>query len=359
MKIKYIANFNDGTGWAKAATYKALALDHAGYDVYCEELKYNNVSIVLEDRISQLLDKKSDQFDIIMQHVLPSEYKYYPNAKNIGVFEIDTLNLSNTFWIKKLSMMDQIFVPNKASKQSLINSGIKVPIDIFPHLFNYDKIVNLNKAAEIMELNNTFNFMFVGEFAKQKNLEGLLRAFHAEFEYIEPVSLYIKVEKDLKVVEEFCEAIKQRLRKNGKYKKEVIVNSYMPDQILWSTMIQCHCFVNPSYGDAWCYPAMEASAMGMPVIYTAGTGVEEYSEESNAIPSMHEGCYGVLDTIEGLYTCEDFWLEPSVLHLQKKMRGIYDSFINNREYYLANKKAKVEEMKYYDYRNSDILKGLI
>ncbi len=69
MKIKYIGNFNDGTGWAKAATYKAIALDYAGYDVYCEELKYNNVSVILEGKIAELLDKKSDAYDVVIHHV--------------------------------------------------------------------------------------------------------------------------------------------------------------------------------------------------------------------------------------------------------------------------------------------------
>lgn len=359
MKIKYIGNFNDGTGWAKAATYKALALDFAGYDVYCEELKYNNISVILEDRISELLDKKSSNYDIVIQHVLPTEYKYHADAKNIGVFELDTLSLSNPIWLKNLSMMDEIFVPNVASKEALINSGLKVKISIFPHLFNYDKIINLNKVAEIGELNSTFNFVFVGEFTKQKNLESVLRAFHAEFNYVEPVNLYIKTEKELNIIEDFCNAVKQRLQKNGKYKKEVIVNSYMPDQILWSTMLQCHCFVMPSCGDAWCYPAMEASAMGLPVIYTSGTGIGEYADNRNSIQAFTSRCYGVSDAVEGLYTCSDFWLEPSVLDLQFKMRGIYQNFIEEGESDAKNRLQKVDDMKYYDYKNSVILKGLI
>lgn len=360
MKIKYIGNFNDGTGWAKAATYKAIALDYAGYDVYCEELKYNNVSVILEGKIAELLDKKSDAYDVVIHHVLPTEYKYHPGAKNIAAFELDSLSLSNILWIKKLSMMDEIFVPSKASKDALINSGLKVPISIFPHLFNYDKIFNLNKTVEIPDLNNSFNFVFVGEFSKQKNLEGLLRAFHTEFNYIEPVNLYIKTEKELNVVEDFCNAVKQRLQKNGKYKKETIVSSYMPDQVLWSTMLQCHCFVMPSYGDAWCYPAMEASAMGLPVIYTMGTGIQEYTpSEETAINAFTCPCYGVTDTVEGLYTCNDFWLEPNILHLQYRMRQVYKNFMENREEYTAARLKKVDEMKYYDYKNIEILKGLI
>jgi len=351
MKIKYIGNFNDGTGWAKAATYKALALAHAGYDVYCEEFKYNNVSIVLEDKITQLLEKKSDKYDIVIQHILPSEYKYYPGVKNIGVFEFDTLTLSNEFWLKKLEMMDEIFVPTSLCKEQLISYWLKVRIKVFPHLFNYEKISNLTKAAEILELSGSFNSVFVGEFSKQKNLEGLLRAFHAEFNYIEPVNIYIKTEKELKIVEDFCDAVKQRLRKNSKYKKEVIVSSYMPDQILWSTLMQCHCFVMPSYGDAWCYPAMEASAMGIPVIYTAGTGLEEYCDSATRVNSIEEHCYGALDSVEGLYSCDDLWLEPSIKHMQYIMRSVYSTFMQNRDIYMSYREKQSEHMKYYDYKN--------
>ena len=65
MKIKYIGNFNDGTGWSKASTYNLLAIDYAGYDVYAEEMKYSKNHLPLEDRVQELMAKNLENLMLL------------------------------------------------------------------------------------------------------------------------------------------------------------------------------------------------------------------------------------------------------------------------------------------------------
>jgi glycosyltransferase involved in cell wall biosynthesis len=361
MKIKYVGNFTDGTGWAKASTYNALALHHAGYDVYCSEHKYNDLNHVLEPEITELLEKKSDSYDAIVQHVLPMDYKYYGGVKNIGFVVLENTHFTNVSWLSNIKMMDEMLVPNKASQKCLEIHGIKSRI--FPHTFNFDKVHNTGTAASISELANTFNFVFIGDFCHRKNIEALLRAFHTEFDYIEPVNLYIKTwGKPFQEFESFCNDVKAKMKKQALYKKEVIVCDYLPEEVMLSTLKQCHAFVMPSRGEAWCYPAMEAMALGIPPIYTAGIGVEEYAKPDFSgleVKSHETSCFGAVDTMSDLYTCEDRWLEIDVLDLQYRMRLLYNTYVQARESYQAISNNCIEDVSKFNYSNCELIKDVI
>ena len=363
MKIKYIGNFNDGTGWAKASTYNALALDAAGYDVYCSEVKYNNVNNVLEQRITELLTKESSDFDVVIQHVLPMDYKYVGGAKNIGFIALENVKFSNRAWLASLKIMDDIFVPNVASKEALAMN--KIESKVFNHSFNLSKIQNSPKVTNIPELDGKFNFVFVGEFVERKNIEALVLAFHNEFHYTEPVNLYIKTSgKSPQEVKGFCDEVKAKMKKTTRYKAEIIVSDYMDENALWSTLRQCHAFAMPSRGEAWCYPAMEAMAIGIPVIYTDGIGVGDYVknlETGLSVLSYATPCYGANDTFQDIYTSKDAWLEPSIYHLQAAMRNMYLSYISGNENFNYNNFSNncLEAVKKYDYTNSKLVEGLL
>lgn len=362
MKIKYIGNFTDGTGWAKASTYNALALTSAGFDVYCQEVKYNKNQVVLEDQILELLNKESATYDIVVQHVLPKDYRYFGGVKNVGFVALESIILTNMIWLKNLNMMDELWVPNTASKNCLVNSGISYEkIKVLPHTFNYEKIVNTNDGASISQLDNNFNFAFVGEFSKRKNLEALLRAFHGEFDYIEPVNLFIKTSSNLETLNGFRTDVRKRMKLGSRYKEEIIVCDYLPEDVLTSIVKQCHAFVMPSYGEAWCYPAMEAMAAGLPIVYTNGIGIEDYQEyeSSFAVESYASYCYGATDTFDDIYTSRDLWREINVADLQMTMRKVFELYQTQREVYEGMSNTVKTQIAKYDFRNPEIARSIL
>lgn len=361
MKIRYIGNFNDGTGWAKASTYNVLALDAAGYDVYCEERKYNNQNVVLENKIHELLAKERPvEYDIVVQHVLPSDYRYYQGVKNIGFVELETLTLSHTLWIKKLNSMDEIWVANYGSMQCLENSGIdKSKIKVFPHFFNIDKVKQTSDSVKIDQLDATFNFIFTGEFSKRKNLEALIFAFNNEFDISEPVNLVVKVNRDQETVSNFINDIKARMRKSNRYKNEIIISGYLEENVLNSIVSKCHSFVIPSYGEAWCYPAIESMGLGLIPIYTSGIGVQEYDVCGYEVDARVMPCYGATDTLPDLYTSNDYWIEINPFELQKKMRQLYNVYLEDRNAFNGMRNACIKQAELYDYKNSEMIRGIL
>lgn len=348
LKILYIGNFTDGTGWAKAGTYNALCLDHAGHDVYCRELKYSSNNLVLDPRIIELMEKvPPNDIELVVHHVLPTEYIKYPNVKNVGAIELETVSLHNVQWIKSMNLMDEMWVPNQSSKKSLMNEKIHKNVKTLEHSIDVQKIAN-SPYQPIPELQNAYNFLFVGENVIRKNLEMLIAAFYSEFNAVEKVNLVIKTNKrpDL-------DKIWQETRNiNSKRKDIFLIDEYLPEEKIYNLMRNCHLFVMPSSGESCCFPALEASCLGLRILLTQGIASQEYCTHALSIQSHIDQCYGSLDGLTGLYTSQDIWYRPEMLSLRRQMRSAYSAYLENHAVYGNN-------MKYYDYRDTRKLREVI
>lgn len=341
-KIKYISNFSDGTGWAKAGTYNALALSTV-YDVTCEEKKYNKASFPLEESLAELFNK-SGPSDYTVHHVLPTDYIRLPNTVNVGCLEVEA-TISNKQWLKNINLMDFMIVPDHDSVELLEMSGVK-NVKVLPHSFNYDRIVQYADSAKIEGIDGSFNFLFVGEFSVRKNIETLLRAFYTEFDNKESVNLIIKTSGDGNAINQFCESVKQQCRKNSKCRTPIIISGRLSEQDLISITRQCHAFVTASHGEAWCYPALESLACGLDVVYPYYSGIHSYAPHSYFVRSSRSHCYGATDAVEGLYTCQDLWTDVDLHELMRTMRKVASGE--------PRKSAAVnaEIAKKYDYKNA-------
>lgn len=342
-KIKYINNFTDGTGWAKAGTYNALALSTL-YDVTCEERKYNNNSIVLEDELPVLINKSDGPFEYTVHHVLPTDYIRLPNTINVGFLPVEA-SISNKQWLKNINMMDFLIVPDHNSIELLEMSGIK-NVKKLPHYFNYDRIAGYPDSAKVEGIDGSFNFLFVGEFSVRKNVETLLRAFYTEFDAKENVNLLIKTNGDASKINQFCENVKQQCRKNSRCKTPIVITGRLSEQDLVSITRQCHAFITASHGEAWCYPALESMACGLDVIYPYYTGIHSYALTNYFVRSSRSHCYGAIDAVEGLYTCQDWWTDVDLHELMRTMRKVVS------EQPKKNASANIETAKKYDYKNA-------
>lgn len=341
MKILYRGNFNDGTGWAKSSTYMALALESAGHDVYCQEVKYRNVHVCLEPRIYELLEKKSDTYDLVVHHVLPTEYVKYGNVKNVGFFMCETLTLNNEYWTKNIKKMDEIWVPDQTSFNVINNISPNTKVKKVPLFFNLDNILSARQTY-IPEIQNSYNFLFVGENIERKNIQGLIIAFQSEFDYNENVSLIIKTNSQVDI-----QSINERIKKHGRKKNIYVHLDRMAESELYSLMKSCHAFVTASRGETWCYPAAEMQALGRPIIYTENTGIEEFANPNTCYrtAATEDQCYGAVDTLEDLCTYQDTWMNPHILSLRKNMRQCYVEFAQGKSTIQKN-------MSIYHYANA-------
>ena len=354
MKVLYIGNYKDGTGWANACLNNILALDSAGVSVVPRCITFNNKNLPLPQRVYELEQNDTNNADVCIQHTLPPYYSYNGNIKNIGFYVTETNTFRDTAWHKAINLMDEAWVPNKKIVGASRSSGVTIPIKIAPHSIDTSSFASCDDSAHVEELIHTFNFCFVGDFIHRKNIEDLLRAFHTEFHPSEPVNLFLKLSKHgyssgecLNLFYKASKEITASLKIRDKYKKEIVITGFLERKHLNSVMNQCHCFVMPSYGEAWCIPALEAMALGMPVIYTSGTGMDDFCS-GYAINAKDSPCYKGTESIPAMYTASSKWREIDVDHLSQLMRTAYETYSTDRDEFNILREASLAKAEEYD-----------
>ena len=278
--------------------------------------------------------------------------------KNIGLFCCETSHFNNCLWPDKLNTMDEIWVTNKYAKKSCINSHVKKPIKIVGIPIDTGKFEQSYEKLNIQR--DHFIFYFIGEMVRRKNLAALIKAFHLEFDCEESVSLVIKSHvpgllpnESKQRVKEFCTEIKKGLKlyqNIEQYKSEYIISDNITDEQIMQLHYSCDCFVMPSYGEAWCIPAMEAMGMGKTPIVTRNTGMTSFVSDVTGwwVNSRYEPVFGASDTFGDLYVANETWLSINILELRSTMREAYS---NSK---LRKQKSDAGAGKVYDFSYTKI-----
>lgn len=339
MKVLYIGNYKDGTGWGNAAKNNILALNSAGVDVVARPICYNNKNLT-DPRLESLESKNLSGVDVCIQHSLPPTYKYKHKVKNIALYYTETSNWQHTLWHKYINLLDEAWVSSRHEKNTSFKSGVKVPIKVFKNCIDYNSYQNIQCDAKVKELKDGFNFCFFGEFNTRKNISSLLRAYHSAFHYSENVNLFLKLhdptlspQATLDKAKQLNEFVQQNMRTRKKFKEVYIMTGYMNHNDYLSVMSQCHCMVVPSFGEACCIPILEAHALGLEVIYNDHTGMFDYGSDaySYKVDSREVPCYGATNTLPELYSSLDNWYQINIESLGNTMRKIYDRYLSRSE----------------------------
>jgi glycosyltransferase involved in cell wall biosynthesis len=330
MKVLYVGNYLDGTGWGNAALNNIIAMHRAGIDVVPRRISYGS-SIVPNPEVQELEKKSAKNCDVCIQHCLPKDYFNSPQLKTIGIYHVECDNFKHSLWQSYINTMDEAWVCSNHTKSTSLISGVKIPIKSFRASIDFDAIdkVEQRPTMRIKELKDSYNFCFFGEFNDRKNLSALIKAFHLEFAPEENVNLFFKIsggdsEQSLKNLyrmnDEICASLKLHHAKKIRG-----LAGYLRYEDYLSLMSQCHCMVIPSYGEDPCIPIIEAQAIGLRIIYTSFAGMSCYAPTGMPVPSRQVPCVTRGATLPELYTGRDTWNEIEISCLRNRMRLAYQN----------------------------------
>ncbi len=329
MNILLIAPYRTESGWGFGSKNLAKALNTLDHNlairpIYMSNQVDNNFN---DQELLELEKKQYPHYDLIIQRVLPHLFRQNPNSINALTCVFETSNIQTTPWWRYLNLADLIFVPSKHEKETLDRDNAKPPVYNISEPIDIEKYKN-EEYTKFPELQDTFNFYFIGEFVERKNIKALVTAFHREFRPNEPVNLVIKTAGQQKHIYDHLLGIKQNLRifqDINRYKKEIVILDRFNEEQMHSLHKNCHCMVMPSYGEAFCRPVVDALGYGNTPIVTENTGMTDYMKNENGyiVKSRTEPVFTTQPPLKDIYTTKENWESIDILDLMKKMRLAY------------------------------------
>jgi len=319
------------SGYGRFTTFLVPALIRAGIDVsvlpiYAEELR------VADPSIRQLInfadeDILSADVAVRMSIANPSDAVGFFGKKRVlyTMLEVDKIP---PFWVRSLNTVDQVWSPSHWGTDVFKNSGVKeklirvVPGGVDTNIFNPYR-------EPILPKSDNFRFIFVGKWEIRKGIDILAKAFSEEFKEKEKVELILHCDT-IKMFDgnfnSFKELVKYRLpvdRAEIKVSEGIIPNYHDMGRIYTSA----DCYVQPTRGEGWNLPLIEAMASGLPSIITNWSAHTEFANEKNAYllnkfklePAIHP------DQIAQFFLQYGKWAVPDKEELKKQMRYVFDN----------------------------------
>lgn len=341
MKVLYIGHYKESSGWANAAIQNILALDSAGVDVVCRDIKLTNKPFELPEKIAQLERKSIDGVTDCIQHVLPHHLSGTKKlaGKNIAHYVAESMFSKKNSWHTFLDQMDEVWVPNDTLNENT-SKFVKPPVKTVPYAFDLSIYKNNYNILDLYDLNSTFKFYTIADLNSRKNIESIIRCYYHTFKNKDNVLLIIKAYKyglnsdDLqRYLIDLCNKIQSEMRlfKNlANYPTIKFLTERIDSSLIYSLHKTCDCFVGISRGEGWSIPAFDAMCFGNKPICSKEGGPAMFIDPNNNLSGyLVEGQYDICNQADGafdhIFTGSEFWFTPSEQKTCEAMRESYEN----------------------------------
>lgn len=365
MNILFVGPYRQNDGWGLASQSYIKALGTTGHNITTRPVFLAGGDAGLEDpEILGYENSFFDSYDMVIQKTLP--HCLFLNRKfkkNIGLFVIETNDISNSVAVNSINSMDEVWVPSEQEKKCLVKSGINKPIKIISQPIDTNFIKeNINHKLDLHPLTKkTFKFYFIGEYVERKNIKDLITAFHIAFSIDQSVSLILKTSisgrspqesKDL--IEKDIQEIKKKLGISGRYKKEIIITDRLSYRDIIGLHNSCDCFVAPSLGESFCRPAAEALCLGKTPIVTDNTGMTDFINKDNGFIVQSHRTPVILNqrTLSNdfdMQNANEYWYKINIYDLIEKMRSVYAMHKQDRKNYENKQQLGINSIEQFSY----------
>ena len=347
MNVLFVGPYRQADGWGLASRsyIKAIATQYKNLTTNPVYLSSPDINFK-DDEILSYEKNRFDQYDMVIQKTLP--HCLFANRsfkKNVGLFVLETNDISKSSCIQDINRMDEVWVPSTMEEKCLRSSGVTRPIKVVSQPLDTSFIdANRNHKLDFAPIiNNMFKFYFIGENNPRKNILDLVLAFNLAFDYAENVCLIIKTSQSgansqqaRETLESQISDLKHKLAIGNKYKKEIIITEQFSYKDIIGLHNTCDCFVAPSYGEAFCRPAAEALVLGKTPIVNQNTGMKDYINDTNGfLVKGHKTPVIIsprpLSKDFDFYNASEYWYKPDIYDLIDKLKRVYELHKNKNE----------------------------
>ncbi len=315
--ITYIC-FSDFSGYAVAARNYVHALHRAGLDISIHPLDDIRVLKLVDPKhwllYMNLRSKKLTPDTILIYHCLPTmQRRVKAKGKPTVGFCVFEGSEIPSLWMKYLNSNTAVVTASQFNKDAL--TDLNKPLHRIPHCLDFN--IYIPECPKWKEY-DVFTFLFVGTWKNRKGVSELLQAWIEEFGTDSSVQLLLKTEP--RRAQSFI------YKKYGRVKNIHIISQKFTDDKMPGFIRSTDCLVSPTLGEGFGLPALQAMAVGVPVIITNFSGVKEYANKDTATLIEPEGMRKManLDSYVQFQGCT--WPFISVPGIRKAMRQVRDNY---------------------------------
>lgn len=230
---------------------------------------------------------------LVVVNEVPTEFdkiKIRGRTRLIGctLFETHSIPVD---WLNYIDLVDEIWVPTQFNRETFYRAGVpKEKLRVVPYCLDTDFFDNKIPPLNIPNVKN-FVFLYVLSNLNRKDVGLLLRAYYNAFKKNKDITLLIKIiSKSPNVLKQIKESVRPEFDFNDPGLPQVIV---MQDNLSVERMRRlyqaCDAYVTTERAKGWDFPAMEAMAMGKPVISVDWSGSTEFLNGENSFLIPHRG----------------------------------------------------------------------
>jgi len=371
VKLNIIGNILDFSGYSRHTRFLANALNDLGHEVRLDFPKTPQWERYVTDAE---LNMAMREFTPDYITVCISQPQFWRLAladrpkKFFGfcVFEGDKIP---DYWLEYLldERVDGILVPSEHTKKAVcetLKNYANSRLHQFDENWNKQQLkllkkyiekisiiphgVDLSKyhPMELEELPDNFVFMANKGWSKgikdRGGIQWLIKAFLEEFTNKDMVELRVKInatynKPDWDISQEI---INLGIEKTENRPKLLITNDNMDDNLLCKFYNEGDVFVSCSMADAFDIPPLEAMACGLPCLVTANNGHCDFVTPINGW-IIEEGEF--VDNWSGEEEYKEIkWFKPDLEILKSKLRGVYESDIEEKSKYVLEMASKFQ-----------------
>jgi glycosyltransferase involved in cell wall biosynthesis len=204
-------------------------------------------------------------------------------SKNSGSYrigftmlEVDRLPAS---WVEQANQMDEVWTPTEWGAEVFRASGVQRPVFVVPLGVDNERF---QPGTPRTHLRDRTLFLSIFEWGARKGWDVLLRAYCAAFRADDPVLLLLKVDSRELLANPVRELA--AILSPAAPPVAVMYNQRLTPGQLLELYRGADCLVQPSRGEGWGMPILEAMACGTPAIATNWSGPTAFLSAQNGYP---------------------------------------------------------------------------
>ncbi len=244
------------------------------------------------------------------------------------------------WWTRSLSDFELVLVPSEFNRQSFLDSGVDVPIEVVPHVAREVAPTGGVQFGRVAE--EDYVFYTIGTWTVRKAMEKTLRAYLETFRADEPVALIVKTDVwdllSLKKLQQGEVIDPPRFFARNWWTIAGIISEYpnpakihviskdVPQQTIDALHTRGDCFVSLSYAEGWGLGAFDAALYSNPSIITGWGGQLDYLGEDYPLLVEYELEPSTLAPRDVfMEVAEDrYWANADPLHAGELMRWVFE-----------------------------------